>query len=47
MPLNARGKRILASMKRQYGAKRGKSIFYASERTGKIRGVKKTKRKRK
>ena len=30
MPLNAKGKKIMAAMKKQYGAK-AKEVFYASE----------------
>jgi len=53
MPLTATGKRVLASMKKQYGAKRGKRIFYASINMGKagseqwhLSSSKKKKRKR-
>lgn len=41
MPLNAKGRKILKAMKKQYGAKKGKSVFYASENKGTIKGVKK------
>jgi len=30
MPLTSSGKDVLASMKKQYGDKKGKSVFYAS-----------------
>jgi len=50
MPLSERAKRVMASMVSQYGAKRGKQVYYAtankqgrSERTFK----RKVKRKRK
>ena len=41
MPLNKKGKKILTSMKKQYGTKKGKSVFYATERSGKLKSVKK------
>ena len=42
MPLNKKGKQIMKSMKKQYGEKRGKQVFYASVNKKKIKGVKKT-----
>jgi len=30
MPLNKKGKKIMKSMKKQYGKKKGEKIFYAS-----------------
>lgn len=39
MPLTAKGKKVLASMKRHYGKTRGTSVFYASAKSGRIRGV--------
>ena len=39
MPLTKKGKKILGSMKKQYGAKKGKQVFYASENKGNIKGV--------
>lgn len=30
MPLTPRGKKVLSAMKKQYGAKKGKQVFYAS-----------------
>lgn len=41
MPLNKKGKKIMNSMQRQYGAKRGAKVFYASLNKKKIKGVKK------
>jgi len=35
MPLTSSGKSVLASMKKQYGAKKGKEVFYASIQAGK------------
>ena len=43
MPLNKKGKKILKSMKKTYGKKKGKTVFYASINKGKIKGVKKGK----
>ena len=39
MPLTPKGKKILAAMKSEYGPKKGKSVFYASENKGAIKGV--------
>lgn len=39
MPLNKKGKKILAAMKKQYGEKKGKSVLYASENSGKLKGI--------
>ena len=39
MPLNKKGQKIKAAMIKEYGAKKGKSIFYASENKGTIKGV--------
>jgi hypothetical protein len=43
MPLNLKGKKILAAMKKQYGTKRGEKVFYSAENKGTISGVKKKK----
>jgi len=34
MPLTATGRKVLASMRKQYGAKRGTRVFYASIKKG-------------
>lgn len=39
MPQTAKGKKILASMKKTYGAKKGKQVYYASIVKGKIKGA--------
>lgn len=39
MPLTKKGKSIMRSMVEQYGAKKGKSVFYASANKGTIKGV--------
>ena len=41
MPLTKKGKKIMRSMKKQYGKKRGEEVFYATKNKGKIKGVKK------
>lgn len=39
MPLTSKGRKIMKAMKRKYGAKKGKSVFYASANKGTINGV--------
>ena|ERR1051325_10115279 len=39
MPLTPKGQKILGAMEDEYGAKKGKSVFYASANAGKIKGV--------
>lgn len=39
MPLNKKGKKIKAAMTKEYGAKKGTSVFYASRNKGTIKGV--------
>ena len=43
MPLNEKGRKIMKSMKKQYGKKRGETVFYASKNKGVIKGVEKKK----
>jgi hypothetical protein len=45
MPLTAKGSTILANMMREYGKKKGTSVFYASINKGKIKGAEGTKKK--
>ena len=47
MPLTPKGKKIMKSMKKQYGEKRGKTVFYASKNKGVIKGVEKKKKRSK
>lgn len=47
MPLTEKGKKILAEMKKEYGAKKGTQVFYASANAGKIKGVHPAKHKKK
>jgi hypothetical protein len=42
MPLTKKGKTILREMVEQYGAKKGKAVFYASQNKGTITGTHKT-----
>jgi hypothetical protein len=39
MPLTKKGSKIMGAMKKEYGPKKGKEVFYASENAGKIKGV--------
>lgn len=39
MPLTKKGKKIMRAMKKEYGRKKGKSVFYASASKGTIGGV--------
>jgi hypothetical protein len=39
VPLTSKGREILRNMTKQYGAKKGKSVLYASKNAGKISGI--------
>lgn len=39
MPLSAKGRKIKAEMRKQYGGEKGERVFYASATKGKITGV--------
>lgn len=39
MPLTLKGRKIMSAMKKEYGDKRGESVFYASRNKGTISGV--------
>ena len=39
MPLTDKGEKIMSSMKRTYGGKKGEEVFYATANAGKITGV--------
>ena len=39
MPLTKKGAEILARMKKEYGAKKGEQVFYASANKGTIKDV--------
>jgi hypothetical protein len=35
MPLTKKGKKVMSNMKKEYGSKKGKQVFYASINKGK------------
>lgn len=39
MPLNSKGVKIKKAMIKEYGAKKGASVFFASENKGTIKGI--------
>lgn len=39
MPLTAKGEEIKSNMVKQYGAKKGEAVFYASKNKGTISGI--------
>lgn len=39
MPLTKKGQSILRSLAKEYGTKKGKSVFYAMINAGKLKGV--------
>lgn len=39
MPLTKKGKKIMSAMKEEYGSKKGKQVFYASQNKGTIKGT--------
>ena len=39
MPQTKKGKKIMSAMKKTYGAKKGKSVYYASIVKGKVKGA--------
>ncbi len=43
MPLTSKGKKIMGSMKKEYGSDKGERVFYASRNKGTIKGVEKSK----
>jgi len=43
MPLTTKGKKIMRSMKEEYGPKEGEKVFYASRNKGTISGVERMK----
>lgn len=45
MPLTKKGKKIMRTMKKTYGSKKGKKVFYASQNKGKITGTHKKRKK--
>lgn len=45
MPLNDKGAKILLEMIKRYGKEKGRKVFYAMERAGKLKGVTKAEKK--
>lgn len=45
MPLTKKGAKIKKVMAKEYGAKKGERVFYASANKGRIKGVERKKRK--
>lgn len=45
MPLTKKGRKIKAAMQKEYGAEKGKRVFYASENKGTIKGVARKRKK--
>ena len=43
MPLNEKGKKVRRAMRKTYGKEKGDEVFYASENSGKLKGIKKKK----
>lgn len=39
MPLTTKGKKIMKNMRKEYGPKKAKNVFYASANKGTIKGV--------
>lgn len=39
MPLTKKGETIKRAMQKEYGAKKGKQVFYASQNKGTIKGT--------
>ena len=39
MPLTKKGKKIIGAMEKEYGEKKGKQVFYASQNKGIITGT--------
>ena len=46
MPLTTKGRTILTALGKEYGPKKGTSVFYAMINAGKIKGAEKMKGKR-
>ena len=39
MPLTKKGRKVKAAMTKQYGSRKGESVFYATENKGKVKGL--------
>lgn len=47
MPMTAKGTKIMGSMMKEYGAEKGKKVFYGSANKGTIKGVHGKKKRKK
>ena len=47
MSLSEKGKKIRRAMRKQYGAKKGDEVFYASQKKGVIKGTHKKRKHKK
>lgn len=45
MPLSRKGRKIKKAMESEYGKEKGDRVFYASENSGRIRGLRMRRRK--
>jgi hypothetical protein len=45
MPLTKKGKKVKKEFKKEYGAKKGEEVFYATENKKKMKGLVKGKKK--
>ena len=41
MPLTEKGKKMMSAMKKEYGSKKGESVFYATMKKKKLKGMEK------
>ena len=39
MPLNSKGRKVKRRMEKTYGKQKGDRVFYAGEKSGRIKGV--------
>ena len=46
MPLTKKGSKIKRAMTKQYGPKKGATVFYSTKKKGKITGVEKSTKKK-
>lgn len=46
MPLTKKGKEVKAAMEKTYGKERGERVFYAMEKSGRMKGVAGRKRRK-
>lgn len=46
MPKTKKGKKVFAALKKEYGAKKGESVYYALVNSGKLKGAEPAKKKK-